>query len=76
MCSNDWKKEKPLGNILNESLLAIWSNSEFIKVRTKLWQKDRRYKPCNVCSVNGTLNGKVSFKRWEKYFLKKTFSSG
>ena len=70
MCSNDWKKEKPLGNIINESLLAIWSNSEFIKVRKKLSQKDRNYKPCNVCSINGTLNGKISFNRWEEYFLK------
>ena len=70
MCSNDWKKEKPLGNILKESLLTIWSNSEFIKVRKNLSQKDRNYKPCNVCSINGTLNGKISFNRWEKYFLK------
>ena len=76
MCSNDWKKEKPLGNILTESLLKIWSNSEFIKVRKKLYKKDRCHKPCNVCDVDGTLNGKKSFERWEKYFLKNTVSLG
>ena len=76
MCSNDWKKEKPLGNILTESLLKIWSSSEFIKVRKKLYKKDRCHKPCNVCDVDGTLNGKRSFERWEKYFLKNTDSLG
>ena len=75
MCSHDWKKEKPFGNILNESLLKIWSNAEFIKVRKKLSQNNRCYKPCNVCDVNGTLNGKVSFDRWGKYFLKNKIST-
>jgi len=76
MCSNDWKKEKPLGNILNESLLKIWSNSEFIKVRKKLSQKDRCHNPCNVCDVNGTLNGKVSFEYWIKYFSNNKIIAG
>lgn len=69
MCSNDWKKEKIFGNILKESLLDIWSSSEFIRIRKKLSQKNRCHKPCNLCDVDGTLNGSESFKRWEKYFL-------
>ena len=38
--------------------------------RKKLSCGDRTYKPCNVCDVNGTLNGKKSFDRWQKYFAK------
>ena len=71
MCSNDWKKEKIYGNILKESLLTIWSNTEFNETRKKLSCGDRKYNPCNLCDVNGTLNGGRSFERWQKYFSKK-----
>ena len=71
MCSNDWKKEKIYGNILEESLLTIWSNTKFNETRKKLSCGDRTYKPCNVCDVNGTLNGGKSFNRWQEHFSKK-----
>jgi len=67
MCSNDWKKEKPMGNIHKESLIKIWSNNKFNTQRNKLCNKDRSEKPCNVCDVDGILNGKVSFNRWKEY---------
>ena len=70
MCSNDWKKEKPMGNIFNSSLIDIWSNEKFVDLRKKLFNKDRNHKPCNVCDVNGMLNGKDAFKKWESYFSK------
>ena len=70
MCSNDWKKEKIYGNILEESVLAIWSNEKFNEKKKKLSCGDRNYKPCNVCDVNGTLNGRKSFDRRKKYFSK------
>ena len=72
MCSNDWKKEKIYGNILKESLLDIWSNYEFNETRKKLICSNRNYKPCNVCDVDGTMNGDKSFERWKKYFLEKS----
>jgi len=70
MCSNDWKKEKPMGNIKDESLLSIWSNNLFNSQRQKLCNSDRSENPCNVCDVNGTLNGEVAFNRWQNYFRK------
>ena len=70
MCSNDWKKEKIYGNILKDSLLTIWSNNKFNDIRKKLSCGNRNYKPCNVCDVNGTLNGQKSFDRWLEYFSK------
>ena len=70
ICSNDWKKELPVGNILNEPFLKIWSNKKFNDLRLKLLNSDRNHKPCNVCDVNGTLNGKKSFEKWKNYFSK------
>ena len=67
MCSNDWKKEKSMGNLSKGSLLTIWSNKKFTKLRKKLMNSDRNHKPCNVCDVNGLLNGKKSFNRWKSY---------
>ena len=48
----------------------IWSNEKFVDLRKKLFNKDRNHKPCNVCDVNGMLNGKDAFKKWESYFSK------
>ena len=70
MCSNDWKKELPMGNLNKSSLIDIWSSEKFIGLRKKLINKDRNHKPCNVCDVNGTLNGKKAFDRWQKFIQK------
>jgi len=70
MCSNDWKKEKIHGNINSTSLVDIWKNESFLKKRKKLICGNREDKPCNVCDVDGTLNGKASFDRWKNYLSK------
>ena len=74
MCSNDWKKEKIYGNILNESLLDIWANEEFKNTRKKLSCNNREFSPCNVCDVDGTMNGNVSFENGKIIFQKKLIS--
>ena len=35
--------------------------------RKKLAKKDRSSKPCNTCSINGTLHGKESFNLLKDY---------
>lgn len=71
MCSNDWKKELSMGNIMDKSIITIWSDPKFLELRKKLINADRNHKPCNVCDVNGTLNGRRSFDEWKDYFSKK-----
>jgi radical SAM protein with 4Fe4S-binding SPASM domain len=71
MCSNDWKKELSMGNITNQSIVTIWSDPKFLELRKKLINADRNHKPCNVCDVNGMLNGRRSFDEWKDYFSKK-----
>ena len=69
ICSNDWKKKAVVGNVIKEekSLVEIWSNEKFISFRKKLMMSDRSHSPCNLCDVNGTLNGKKSFEKWKNY---------
>ena len=67
ICSNDWKKDAPVGNISNESILDIWVSKKFINIRKKLSKSDRNYKPCQTCDVNGTLNAESAFKSWQKH---------
>lgn len=70
ICSNDWKKEAPVGNITNESIIDIWASKKFIDIRKKLSQSDRNYKPCQTCDVNGTLNAKKAFEKWQEHLSK------
>jgi len=70
ICSNDWKKEAPVGNIKTESILDIWVSEKFINIRKKLSQANRNYKPCKYCDVNGTLNAKKAFDDWQKHLSK------
>ena len=67
ICSNDWKKEAIVGNVVknNTSLVSIWSSEKFVELRKKLIKSDRCHSPCNVCDVNGTLMGKIN----ASYFL-------
>ena len=70
ICSNDWKKEAPVGNISQESILDIWVSDKFMNIRKKLSRSDRNYKPCKTCDVNGTLNAESAFKNWQNYLPK------
>tara|TARA_B100001063_G_C16704510_1_gene524436 strand:- start:310 stop:1230 length:921 start_codon:yes stop_codon:yes gene_type:complete len=70
ICSNDWKKEAPVGNIKTESILDIWVSEKFVNIRKKLSQANRNYKPCKTCDVNGTLNAKKAFDDWQEHLSK------
>ena len=70
ICSNDWKKEAPVGNIKTESILDIWVSEKFTNIRKKLSKSNRNYKPCKTCDVNGTLNAKKAFEDWQEHFSK------
>lgn len=70
ICSNDWKKEMPVGNITKNSIIDIWVSKKFIDIRKKLSQSNRNYKPCQTCDVNGTLNAKKAFEKWQEHLSK------
>jgi radical SAM protein with 4Fe4S-binding SPASM domain len=65
ICPHDWGKKIILGNLKKEKLLDIWFKEKSMNIRKKLFNSDRKFSPCNVCDVNGTLMGEVN----SKYFM-------
>ena len=62
ICPHDWGKKIILGNLKEENLLDIWFKEKSMKIRRKLFHSDRRFSPCNICDVNGTLMGETNSK--------------
>ena len=62
MCPHDWGKKIILGNLKREKLIDIWFKEKSMKIRKKLSNNDRKFIPCNVCDVNGTLIGEENSK--------------
>jgi len=60
-CSNDWQKEKKVGNLAKQRLKDVWLGDTINVIRKKLVKGDRTESPCNKCTVNGQLFGKPSF---------------
>lgn len=62
ICPHDWGKKIILGNLKREKLIDIWFKEKSMKIRKKLSNNDRKFIPCNVCDVNGTLIGEKNSK--------------
>ena len=43
-----------------ENLLDIWFSERSMKIRKNLVNSNRKFEPCNVCDVEGTLIGEVN----------------
>ena len=67
LCSNDWKKNKIIGNAKEKNIYDIWKGEQINSVRKKLINGDRNYDPCMQCDVNGTLNGNEFRDKWATY---------
>ena len=68
LCPHDWGKKLRAGNLMQESVLEVWNNKVMGFARRKLGDADRRFAPCNVCDVEGTLMGGSHFEAWEEYY--------
>lgn len=60
-CSNDWGRVRVIGNLLQQSIMEVWMSKQMEKVRLRLAEGNRNFKPCETCNVDGTLIGKPSF---------------
>ena len=60
MCPHDWGKKVILGNLKKENLLDIWFSDKSMRIRKNLVNRNRKFQPCNVCDVEGTLMGEVN----------------
>jgi radical SAM protein with 4Fe4S-binding SPASM domain len=60
-CANDWGRTRVVGNVLQQPIRDIWLSKHMKKIRMRLADANRNFKPCDTCSVNGTLVGRKSF---------------
>ena len=67
-CSNDWGRINIVGDLNNDTIEEIWLGDKLNFFRKKLSLMDRSNKPCNTCSINGTLHGEKSYKVLKNYF--------
>tara|TARA_B110000483_G_scaffold232226_1_gene299513 strand:- start:47 stop:913 length:867 start_codon:yes stop_codon:yes gene_type:complete len=65
MCPHDWGKKKILGNLKDKTFTEIWYSKESIFIRKILNEGNRKFKPCNICDVQGTLIGEEYAKEWK-----------
>ena len=66
MRSHDWGKKMILGNIAKQNFVDIWTSKKSNFVRKRLNNADRKFSPCNVCDVEGTLIGNEHSEAWRK----------
>ena len=67
-CSNDWGRVNIIGDLNSETIEDIWMSEELNFFRRKLSKMDRSNKPCNTCSINGTLHGEKSYEILKSFF--------
>lgn len=65
MCAHDWGKKAIVGNLENNSFLDIWTSRRFSNWRQNLLKGNRKFKPCNVCNVDGTRMGIEHSEAWK-----------
>lgn len=57
ICPHDWGKKIVLGNLNKQKLIDIWFSTKAMSIRNRLVNSNRKFSPCNLCDVNGTLMG-------------------
>jgi radical SAM protein with 4Fe4S-binding SPASM domain len=67
-CANDWGREIIVGNVMETDIRSIWLSPRMREIRDKLAVTERDFRPCNICSVDGTLHGKSSFDTLMNYY--------
>ena len=58
ICPHDWGIIIILGNLNEKKLIDIWFSNRAMNLRKKLNNSNRKFLPCNICDVEGTLMGK------------------
>lgn len=71
ICSNDWSKQKIVGNAKVSKIDDVWYSEEYNLIRENLMKKNRNINPCKTCDVKGDLNGEEYFQEWDKTYQQK-----
>ncbi len=68
LCPQDWQRRVPMGNMMQESILDIWTGNTMNNVRKNLINGKRCSKPCSDCNADGTIFGKNHTAAWKDYY--------
>ena len=68
LCPQDWQRRVAQGNMMQKSLIDIWSGKMITKYRKKLLSGKREDSPCKECNASGILLGGSHANEWEKYY--------
>jgi len=68
LCPQDWQRRMPMGNMLQETILEIWTGKIISKFRKNLIKGNRCDKPCAKCNADGTLLGKNHAEKWKSLY--------
>ena len=64
LCPHDWGKKLVVGNMNESDFIEVWLGPAFTTARRRLADGDRRFSPCNLCDVDGTLIGEEHVRAW------------
>ena len=65
LCPHDWTKKIRVGDLSRESIVDVWTGEALSRIRSRLGKGDRNFSPCNVCDVDGTLQGSEHYLAWQ-----------
>ena len=68
LCPQDWQRRVTMGNMMQESLLQIWTGKILSKYRKNLLSGKRCDNPCVSCNADGTLLGINHSEKWKKIY--------
>jgi radical SAM protein with 4Fe4S-binding SPASM domain len=68
LCVQDWNKKTKMGNLNHQSLMEVWTSSNFNKYRRSLGNGKRALMPCKNCNTDGTLHGTDHREGWLNHY--------
>ena len=57
LCCDDWPGKYKISNVHDIPLEELWNHPRFDAARRRLYQKDRKFGPCNGCTVKTARTG-------------------
>ncbi len=68
LCPQDWQRRVSMGNMMQQSILEVWTGKILTEFRKNLLDGKRCANPCKTCNANGALLGKNHAIAWKNYY--------
>ena len=68
LCTQDWQRRVSMGNLMQDTILNIWTGKTLTEFRKNLLLGKRCSGPCKMCNANGSLLGKNHAEKWKEIY--------